>query len=182
MRVSVYCSSAKDIPQHSLDLAFEVGVAIGSAGWELVWGGGKASMMGKVAEGARSVGAITIGVIPESLRNIEFEDQAAHQMHVVSDMRSRKAKLEELSDAFIALPGGIGTLEEFFEIWVGRFLKFHNKPIAVCDPTGIYKPLQKALDHLAEQNFMKPGQAELVTWCTDVPSAIRAILPKMAQR
>jgi uncharacterized protein (TIGR00730 family) len=101
-------------------------------------------------------------------------------MHVVSDMRSRKAKLEELSDAFIALPGGIGTLEEFFEIWVGRYLKFHNKPIAVCDPTGIYKPLQTALDHLAEQNFMKPGQAELVTWCTDVPSAIRAISPKMA--
>jgi uncharacterized protein (TIGR00730 family) len=83
MRVSVYCSSAKDIPQHSLDLAFEIGVAIGKAGWELVWGGGKASMMGKVAQGARSVGARTVGVIPQALRNLEFEDEAAHEMHVV---------------------------------------------------------------------------------------------------
>jgi uncharacterized protein (TIGR00730 family) len=177
MRVSVYCSSAKDIPQHSLDLAFEVGVAIGKAGWELVWGGGKVSMMGKVAQGARSVGGRTIGVIPQALRNIEFEDEAAYEMHVVENMRTRKAKLEELSDAFIALPGGLGTLEEFFEIWVGRYLKFHNKPIAVCDPMGVYKPLQTALDHLAQQNFMKAGQAELVTWCEDVPSAIRAISP-----
>ena len=161
MRVSVYCSSAKDIPQHSLDLAFEVGVAIGKAGWELVWGGGKASMMGKVAQGARSVGGRTVGVIPQALRNVEFEDEAAHEMHVVENMRTRKAKLEE-----------------FFEIWVGRYLKFHNKPIAVCDPIGVYKPLQTALDHLAQQNFMKAGQAELVTWCEDVPSAIRAISPE----
>ncbi len=176
MRVSVYCSSAKEIPQHSLDLAFEIGAAIGKNGWELVWGGGKASMMGKVAEGARSVGAKTIGVIPESLINLEFEDKDAHEMHVVTNMRTRKAKLEDLSDAFIALPGGIGTLEEFFEIWVGRYLKFHNKPIAVCDPTGLYTPLREALDHLAEHNFMKPGQSELVSWCTDVSSTMKAIV------
>ena len=158
MRVSVYCSSAKEIPQHSLDLAFEIGAAIGNKGWDLVWGGGKASMMGKVAEGARSVGARTIGVIPESLINLEFEDKNAHEMHIVSNMRTRKAKLEE-----------------FFEIWVGRYLKFHNKPTAVCDPTGLYTPLRSALDHLAEHNFMKPGQAELVSWCNDVPSTIAAI-------
>ena len=104
-----------------------------------------------------------------------FEDKDAHEMHVVTNMRTRKAKLEDLSDAFIALPGGIGTLEEFFEIWVGRYLKFHNKPIAVCDPTGLYAPLREALDHLAEHNFMKPGQAELISWCTDVHSTMKAI-------
>ena len=175
MRVSVFCSSAPDIPKSSLDLAFGIGEAIGEQGWDLVWGGGKASMMGAVAKGARSKGAATIGVIPQPLINLEFEDKDATQMHVVSDMRTRKAKIEDLSDAFIALPGGIGTLEEFFEIWVGSYLKFHSKPIAVCDPVGFYDPLRTALDHLAEHNFMKTGQAELVSWCKDIPSTLEAI-------
>jgi uncharacterized protein (TIGR00730 family) len=175
MRVSVFCSSAPDIPKSSLDLAFGIGEAIGEQGWDLVWGGGKASMMGAVAKGARSKGAATIGVIPQPLINLEFEDKDATQMHVVSDMRTRKAKIEDLSDAFIALPGGIGTLEEFFEIWVGSYLKFHSKPIAICDPVGFYDPLRTALDHLAEHNFMKTGQAELVRWCKDIPSTLDAI-------
>ena len=175
MRVSVFCSSAPDIPKSSLDLAFGIGEAIGEQGWDLVWGGGKASMMGAVAKGARSKGAATIGVIPQPLIKLEFEDKDATQMHVVSDMRTRKAKIEDLSDAFIALPGGIGTLEEFFEIWVGSYLKFHSKPIAVCDPVGFYNPLRTALDHLAEHNFMKTGQAELVSWCKDIPSTLDAI-------
>ncbi len=175
MRVSVFCSSAPDIPKSSLDLAFGIGEAIGEQGWDLVWGGGKASMMGAVAKGARSKGAATIGVIPQPLIKLEFEDKEATQMHVVSDMRTRKAKIEDLSDAFIALPGGIGTLEEFFEIWVGSYLKFHSKPIAICDPVGFYDPLRTALDHLAEHNFMKTGQAELVSWCKDIPSTLEAI-------
>ena len=175
MRVSVFCSSAPDIPKSSLDLAFGIGEAIGEQGWDLVWGGGKASMMGAVAKGARSKGAATIGVIPQPLINLEFEDKDATQMHVVSDMRTRKAKIEDLSDAFIALPGGIGTLEEFFEIWGGSYLKFHDKPIAICDPVGFYDPLRTALDHLAEHNFMKTGQAELVSWCKDIPSTLDAI-------
>lgn len=178
MRVSVFCSSAPDIPKSSLDLAFGIGEAIGEQGWDLVWGGGKASMMGAVAKGARSKGAATIGVIPQPLIKLEFEDKDATQMHVVSDMRTRKAKIEDLSDAFIALPGGIGTLEEFFEIWVGSYLKFHSKPIAICDPVGFYDPLRTALDHLAEHNFMKTGQAELVSWCKDIPSTLDAIRVK----
>jgi len=178
MRVSVFCSSAPDIPKSSLDLAFGIGEAIGEQGWDLVWGGGKASMMGAVAKGARSKGAATIGVIPQPLINLEFEDKDATEMHVVSDVRTRKAKIEDLSDAFIALPGGIGTLEEFFEIWVGSYLKFHSKPIAVCDPVGFYDPLRTALDHLAEHNFMKTGQAELVSWCKDIPSTLDAIRTK----
>ena len=99
-------------------------------------------------------------------------------MYIVTDMRTRKAKIEDLADAFIILPGGIGTLEEFFEIWVGRYLKFHHKPIAVCDPTGVYAPLQVAIEHLATQNFMKVGQAELVSWCKDIPATIEAVRTK----
>jgi len=175
MRVSVFCSSAPNIPTTSLDLAFNIGKAIGEQGWDLVWGGGRSSMMGQVAKGARSVGAKTIGVIPEPLINLEFEDKDATHMHVVKNMRDRKAKIEDLADAFIALPGGIGTLEEFFEIWVGSYLKFHQKPIAICDPSGVYDPLREALDHLAQHNFMKTGQAELVVWCKDIPSTLAAI-------
>ncbi len=178
MRVSVFCSSAPDIPNTSLELAFNVGKAIGEQGWDLVWGGGKASMMGEVAKGARSSGAATIGVIPEPLKKIEFEDAQASHMHVVTNMRTRKAKIEDLADAFVILPGGIGTLEEFFEIWVGRYLKFHGKPIAVCDPTGVYAPLRTALDHLASQNFLKTGQKEMVNWCSDIPSTIVAVKAK----
>ena len=178
MRVSVFCSSAPDIPKSALELAFEVGQAIGAQGWDLVWGGGAASMMGEVAKGARAAGAETIGVIPEGLKKVEFEDTDATNMYVVTDMRTRKAKIEDLADAFIILPGGIGTLEEFFEIWVGRYLKFHHKPIAVCDPTGVYAPLQVAIEHLATQNFMKVGQAELVSWCKDIPATIEAVRTK----
>ncbi len=88
MRVSVFCSSAPNIPQSSLELAFDIGKAIGQQGWDLVWGGGKASMMGQVAKGAREAGSVTIGVIPEPLKRIEFEDAQASQMHVVDNMRN----------------------------------------------------------------------------------------------
>ena len=92
--MSVFCSSAPDIPANSLQLAFDVGAAIAKSGWNLIWGGGKASMMGEVAKGARAFGGKTIGVIPTSLKTIEFADEAADELHVVEDMRTRKAKLE----------------------------------------------------------------------------------------
>jgi len=174
MRISVYCSSAPDIDQEHLDLAYEIGKGIGQRGWDLVWGGGAISMMGAVARGTREHGGKTFGVIPTKLLLLEIEDKESTEIIEVDSMRSRKAKIEEMSDAFIALPGGIGTLEEFFEIWVGRYLGFHSKPIAVCDPSGAYGPLQTALDHLAKLNFMKSGQSHLVSWTTQVADALDA--------
>ena len=97
--------------------------------------------MGAVAKAARAGGAKTIGVIPDALVKIEFADHDSDVLHVVKDMRERKGMIEELSDAFVVLPGGAGTLEELFEIWVGRYLKFHNKPIVILDPFDLYKPL-----------------------------------------
>lgn len=173
-KVAVFCSSSLDIEQKYLDLAFDLGRAIGGCGWDLVWGGGKSSLMGAVAKGARENGSQTFGVIPEKLISVEFADEAASELHVVHDMRERKAMMENLSDGFIILPGGIGTLEEFFEIWVGRYLGFHNKPIIVCDPFDVYGPLQKSLNHLKDLNFMKAGQEALVSWCPDLSSAISA--------
>ena len=103
----------------------------------------------------------------ERIRGVDTEE-----LHVVSDMRARKGMIEQLADCFIALPGGIGTLEELFEIWVGRYLGFHSKPTAVLDPNSVYSTLRIALDDLTDKNFMKPGQHELVAWCSSIDEAL----------
>ena len=142
-------------------------------------------MFGKNQRGGESIGILTetfagaggaktFGIIPAKLFNIEFVDSQATETIEVANMRERKGMIEAMSDAFIALPGGIGTLEEFFEIWVGRYLGFHNKPIAVIDPFGAYAPMRTALDHLAELKFMKPGQTQLIHWTTDVEDALNS--------
>lgn len=175
MKIAVYCASSTAVSPDNLSLGFDLGAAIAKKGHELVWGGGAISVMGEVAKGARAHGGRTIGVIPERLMNVEFIDHESTELHVVSDMRERKGLIEKLSDSFIALPGGIGTLEEFFEIWVGRYLGFHSKPIAVLDPANVYGSLRNALDDLTQKNFMKPGQHELVSWCSNVDDAINHV-------
>ncbi len=175
MKIAVYCASSTAVSPDNLSLGFDLGAAIAKKGHELVWGGGAISVMGEVAKGARAHGGRTIGVIPERLMNVEFIDHDSTELHVVSDMRERKGLIEKLSDSFIALPGGIGTLEEFFEIWVGRYLGFHSKPIAVLDPANVYGSLRNALDDLTQKNFMKPGQHELVSWCSNVDDVINHV-------
>jgi len=175
MKIAVYCASSTAVSHDNLTLGFNLGAEIAKQGHELVWGGGAISVMGEVAKGARAHGGRTIGVIPERLMNIEFIDHDSTELHVVSDMRERKGLIEKLSDSFIALPGGIGTLEEFFEIWVGRYLGFHDKPIAVLDPSNIYGSLRNALDDLTRNNFMKPGQHELVSWCSNINDALNHV-------
>ena len=175
MKIAVYCASSISVSPNALNLGFNLGQEIAKAGHQLVWGGGAISVMGEVARGVRSQGGYTIGVIPEKLTNVEFIDSDAHEMHVVEDMRARKGLIEKLSDGFIALPGGLGTLEELFEIWVGRYLGFHSKPISVLDPEGIYNSLRIALADLTEKNFLKPGQHELVKWCTNPIDSIEHI-------
>jgi uncharacterized protein (TIGR00730 family) len=172
MKIAVYCASSKAVSPENLRLGYELGSSIAKQGHELVWGGGAISVMGEVAKGARQLGGRTIGVIPERLMSVEFIDRDSTELHVVADMRERKGLIEKLADGFIALPGGIGTLEELFEIWVGRYLGFHNKPIAVLDPESVYGSLRTALNDLTVNNFMKPGQHELVEWCSDINKAL----------
>jgi hypothetical protein len=178
MRIAVYCSSSTSIDSKYIDLAHNLGAGIAVKSWEVVSGGGHISAMGAVSRGARESGGRTIGVIPQRLVDIEFADKECDELHVVDSMRSRKAMIEDLSDAFIALPGGIGTLEELFEIWVGRFLKFHNKPVIILDPYGLYAPLATLIDHLADHGFVKPGQRELLHWAHSVDEALEIAAKK----
>jgi len=174
MRIAVFCSSSPTIHDKYVNLAYELGQGIGSNSWELITGGGHISMMGAVSRGARAAQGRTVGVIPQALVDIEFADNDNDELHIVKTMGERKAMISDISDAFITLPGGAGTLEEFFEIWVGRYLKFHDKPVVILDPFGIYSPLHELVTHLEAENFIKPGMRELITWTTSVEDALIA--------
>lgn len=175
MRIAVYCSSSPTIDQKFIDLSFELGAAIARSGADLVSGGGHISSMGAISRGARSEGGKTIGIIPQKLVDIEFADHDSDELVIVDSMRTRKAKIEELADAFIALPGGLGTLEELIEIWVGRYLGFHNKPIVILDPFGVYTKLHELVIDLESGHFVKEGMRDLVLWATSVEETLEHI-------
>ena len=175
MRIAVYCSSSPSIDEKFIELSFALGAAIADAGADLVSGGGHISSMGAIARGARSKGGKTIGIIPQKLVDIEFADHDSDELVIVDSMRTRKGKIEELADAFIALPGGLGTLEELIEIWVGRYLGFHQKPIVILDPYGVYQKLHELVIDLEDQNFVKSGMRDLVLWSTSVDETMQFI-------
>lgn len=179
MRIAVFCSASTKIDKKYVDFAFEVGKSIAEQGWDLAWGGGTLSMMGSVSRGARSVGGKTFGVIPQKLVGKEFADEEATELFITESMRSRKAMLEDLSHGFLILPGGLGTMEEFMEIWVARHLGYHQKPIAVCDPFDFYKDLHTFLDSLKSERFIGLAHDELVSWVSDIPAAISAFRATM---
>lgn len=132
-------------------------------------------MMGAVARTAREGGAHTLGVIPQTLVGLEVADDDADELVVTPDMRSRKARMDAASDAFVVLPGGIGTLEELLEIWVARSLGMHTKPVVVCDPTGVYASLHRLVDDLVEARFVRAAAASELVWTTDVVAAVDAV-------
>jgi uncharacterized protein (TIGR00730 family) len=175
MRIAVYCSSSSKIDEKFIDFAFNLGAAIADSGFDLVSGGGYISSMGAISRGARSKGGKTIGIIPQRLVDIEFADHDNDELVVVDSMRSRKGKIEELADGFVALPGGLGTLEELIEIWVGRYLGFHGKPIVILDPDGIYRKLHELVIELEDSHFVKPGMRNLVLWATTIEESIEYI-------
>jgi uncharacterized protein (TIGR00730 family) len=161
--ICVYCASSQAIEPRYLQLAHEVGVELARRGHSLVSGGGRVSMMGAVAVAARAGGAHTVGVIPAALEDREVADTDAHELLVTADMRARKALMDARADAFLGLPGGIGTLEEVFEVWTSRSLAMHAKPVVLLDPDGFYDGLFAWLDGLVGRGFVRPEAfAELV--------------------
>jgi uncharacterized protein (TIGR00730 family) len=174
LRVCVYCASVEGIAPQHVDLARAVGAGIAARGWELVSGGGRVSMMGAVAVAARAGGARTTGVIPHSMVVREWADHDSDELLVVDTMRERKAAMEERSDAFLALPGGIGTCEELFEIWTSGSLGLHAKPVVVLDPDGHYAGLLTWLQGLRDQGFLRAEALARLTVVADVDAALAA--------
>ncbi|MEQ1787160.1 MAG: TIGR00730 family Rossman fold protein [Acidimicrobiales bacterium] len=154
--VCVYCSSSTAVDRAHVTVARELGEALAERGDVLVWGGATVGLMGEVARAARAAGGRTIGVIPEALRAVEIADHAADELVVTPDMCSRKAELANRADAFVALPGGFGTLEELFEQITGRLLGFHHKPIVLADVDGFWQPLLVLFEHLYRERFARP--------------------------
>jgi len=174
--VCVFCSSSTRIDSRYLDLAAAVGTALAAQGWDVVSGAGSISMMGALARAARAAGARTIGVIPEALVALEVADHDSDEFIVTRDMRQRKGLMDERSDAFLALPGGIGTLEELIEVWTARSLNMHHKPVVVLDPWGDFDHLHALLRHWEERGFVREEAVAHVHWVRDVDAAIDALV------
>lgn len=170
--VCVYCASGTRIDPSYVELAAQVGAELARRGHSLVSGGGALSMMGAVARGARAGGARTVGVIPTGLLAKEVGDQDCDELLVVDDMRARKGLMDARSDAFLALPGGLGTLEELFEVWVSRSLGMHVKPVVALDVDGLYAPLRAQVDQLAERGFVRRPALSALSWATTVTEAL----------
>ncbi|MEU6413694.1 TIGR00730 family Rossman fold protein [Microbispora sp. NPDC046933] len=172
MFVCVYCSSSQKIDRKYLDLAREVGAELARRGHGLVSGGAIVSCMGEVARAVRDGGGHTVGVIPQALVDIEIADTDSDELIVTADMRGRKGVMDARSDAFLVLPGGIGTLEELFEIWTSRVLGLHERPLVVLDPWGLYGPLRDLVDGMYEQGFTRPNVFDAISWATTVEEAL----------
>ncbi|MDR3515161.1 MAG: TIGR00730 family Rossman fold protein [Azospirillaceae bacterium] len=155
--VCVYCGAASGIGEDYKRAAHALGSAIADRDWQLVYGGGRVGLMGIVADAALSRGGSVIGIIPSHIQRREVEHLGLSELHVVDSMHTRKRMMVERADAFVVLPGGLGTLDETFEILTWKQLGLHAKPIIIVDIGGYWRPLLAAIDHAQSQGFLQPG-------------------------
>ena len=166
--VCVYCGSRPGARPAYRALAEALGTAIGRRGWQLIYGGGRAGLMGIVADATLAAGGRAVGVIPESLMRLEVGHAGLSELHVVQTMHQRKQLMAERSDAFIAMPGGIGTFEELFEVWSWRHLGYHARPLGLLDTEGFWAPMMAFLQHAVTEGFMGANQMAMLHTDTDV--------------
>ncbi|MBP1627751.1 MAG: decarboxylase family protein [Holophagaceae bacterium] len=152
----IYCGSSTGRNPRFMTAAMELGRDLALSGITLVYGGAKVGLMGAVADGALSEGGRVIGVIPQGLVEKEVAHQGLSELQVVDSMHERKARMAELSDGFIALPGGLGTFEELFEVWTWDQLGLHAKPLGLLNVADYYNPLLAFLDHATAEGFVRP--------------------------
>ncbi len=168
LSLCVYCGSRPGGHPAYMDLANRLGTAIGRRGWKLVYGGGRAGLMGEVADAALATGAQVLGVIPESLMLREVGHRALSELVVVKTMHQRKQLMAERSHAFLAMPGGIGTFEELFEVWTWRHLGYHHLPIGLLDTQQYWQPLIEFLNQSVDVGFVDGGQMSMLHVDDDV--------------
>lgn len=156
-RLCVFCGANSGKGDRYREAAVTLGVALAEADIGLVYGGAAVGLMGTVADAVRAAGGEVIGVIPQTLVAREVAHTGIDDLRVVGSMHERKALMAELADGFIALPGGIGTLEELFEVWTWAHLGLHRKPCALLDVDGFYEGLSGFLDHVDREGFLREG-------------------------
>lgn len=170
--VCVYCASSEAVSEEHRAVARELGVAIARRGWGLMYGGGNIGLMGEVARATLAEGGHVTGVIPHLLADREVALEEVSRLVRTDTMRERKALMDEGSDAFIVLPGGIGTLEELVEILTLKQLGYHGRVVVLLDPTGYWDPLLELLHRMVEHRLAEP---ELLTLLESVSSAEAAL-------
>ena len=174
-RVCVFCGSATGESPVFAAAARAFGRLLAARGTTLVYGGGHVGLMGVVADAVLVGGGTVIGVIPERLAERELAHRTLSELHVVPSMHERKAKMANLADAFVALPGGLGTLDELFEIWTWAQLGFHRKPIGLLNVEGFFEPLLELTRHMVAQGFVRAAQLELALADRDVESLLNRL-------
>jgi uncharacterized protein (TIGR00730 family) len=184
-RICVFCGSTSGTRVEYTEGAQALGVALVNAGHSLVYGGGNVGLMGVVADAALAAGGAVVGVIPHALMAREIGHGGVTTLHVVDSMHERKALMAELSDAFIALPGGVGTFEELFEAITWTQLGVHRKPCGLLNTSGFYDGLLAFLDHAWAEGFLKPETRSIVTSSADpvelIPRLLSTVMPPVPQ-
>jgi len=174
--ICVYCGSRAGENPAFAQAAQEVGRWIGEHSGQLVYGGGRSGLMGTVAEATRLAGGRVVGVIPQALVDKELANHACDELHIVQNMHERKAMMAERSDAFVALPGGIGTFEELFEVWTWRQLGYHDKPLGLLNVAGYYDGLLGFLQTSVASGFMGEWQMGLLHSGSDASELLQSLV------
>ena len=175
--VTVFLSSAKRVDRVYFDAARDLGRAIAQQGWTLVYGGNYIGCMATLADGAREMGGKVIGITPRLFVDENIADTLCDELIVTDSMRQRKHLLEQRGDAFVALPGGLGTFEEFFEIVVGRQLGYHKKPVILLNINDFYTPLLEMFDRGVEQHFIRPEARKIIQVASSVEEVVSLLKP-----
>jgi len=172
----VYCgSSDRGRPAHH-DAALRLGRIMAKAGIRLVFGGGRIGMMGRIADAVMEGGGEVVGIIPQFLEQVEVGHSGVTRLIVTDNMHERKQKMAEMSDAFLIMPGGLGTLEETFEILTWKQLGLHQKPVVIADIDGYWRHLTDLIDHMIDESYARPENRELY----QVIDSIDELLPALA--
>lgn len=182
-RVCVYCASSNQVAEHWRQTARAMARCLARRGIGVVFGGGSVGLMGTLADAALAEGVEVIGVIPKKLMDLELGHRGVTELVVVDTMHERKHRMAELSDAFVALPGGWGTLEEIFEVTTWTQLGYHEKPVGLLNAGGYYDHLITFLDHAAELGFIRPAHRPILQASADPDELVdqlrRAVLPQL---
>jgi uncharacterized protein (TIGR00730 family) len=158
LRVCVYCGSRSGRSPRMLEAASEFGAGLAARGLGLVYGGGRVGLMGALADAVLAGGGEAIGVIPQALLQREVGHPGLSELHVVQTMHQRKQRMAECADAFVTLPGGIGTLEELYEVWSWQYLGYHDKPVALLNVEGYYDALLQFMAHARDSGYVSDAQ------------------------